>query len=132
MIKQADYCMNTDVNAGQRRTLWVLLLILALVSVGQWSGDRLCLDRAQSDSIAPSDELADKINPNHASWASLVRLPGIGPVRARAIVDYRVSQGARRVSDAPVFTSADDLAQVRGIGPITAERIAEFLNCNNP
>ena len=61
------------------------------------------------------------IDPNTASEASLLRLPGIGKVRAAAITAYRASRGAR------AFRFAEDLAQVRGIGPAIAQRIAQHL-----
>ena len=62
------------------------------------------------------------INPNHALVASLVRLPGVGPKRARAIVDFHNNAAEH------VFKSARDLEQVTGIGPKTAEKIAPYLD----
>jgi len=56
----------------------------------------------------------ERVNPNTASAGSLQRLPGIGRVRAAAIVAYRAEHGP-----AP-FASAEDLTKVRGIGPATA------------
>jgi competence protein ComEA len=66
-----------------------------------------------------------RINPNVAPVASLTRLPGIGPARAGAIVDYRrevMEAGAKRA-----FTSCEDLERVRGIGPVTAGKISKWL-----
>ena len=62
------------------------------------------------------------VNPNYAPVASLVRLPGVGPKRARAIVDFRKDA----LED--VFNSARDMEQVTGIGPKTAEKIAPYLD----
>ncbi|MCP4611378.1 MAG: ComEA family DNA-binding protein [Planctomycetes bacterium] len=71
-------------------------------------------------------ELESRINPNYAPIESLVRLPGVGPSRAGAIVVYR-----EKFSDAdggnPVFQSANDLQKVRGIGPKTVQNIGEWL-----
>ncbi len=53
---------------------------------------------------------------NTASQAELETLPGIGPVRAKAIIDYRGAHPFRRV---------DDVMEVPGIGPGTFERIKE-------
>jgi DNA uptake protein ComE-like DNA-binding protein len=67
----------------------------------------------------------EKINPNDAPVASLMRLPRIGLTRARAISACRdsfVRQGRR----GPAFARAEDLQQVRGIGPRTA---AELRSC---
>jgi len=49
------------------------------------------------------------INLNRAGVAELITLPGIGEVRAQAILDYREEMGP--------FTSPGDLIAVPGIGP---------------
>ena len=51
------------------------------------------------------------ININTAKEEELEALPGIGPVRARAIVDYRDKHGP--------FKRVEDLDKVKGIGPKT-------------
>ena len=61
----------------------------------------------------------EKINPNTASPASLRRLPMIGPVKADAIVAYRQA--------GHTFESAEDLKNVRGIGPGIVKRIEKHL-----
>ncbi len=66
---------------------------------------------------------AERVNPNTAPAASLMRLPGIGRVRATDIVDFRQNRG----SEQPVFQRADDLQQIRGIGPVTAGRVEPYL-----
>lgn len=71
-------------------------------------------------------ELEDRINPNDASIASMVRLPGIGVARAEAIVacrEYLVKEDG----NSRAFRSSDDLQKVRGIGPKTAQNISEWL-----
>jgi competence protein ComEA len=45
---------------------------------------------------------------NSADEAALLDLPGIGPARARAILDFRVAHGR--------FRSLSQLLQIRGIG----------------
>lgn len=67
-----------------------------------------------------------KINPNSAPVASLMRLPGIGIVRAGAIVALRDSLIAKD-GQSRVFKTADDLQKVRGIGPKTTKNISEWL-----
>jgi competence protein ComEA len=64
-----------------------------------------------------------RINPNTASMASLVRLPGIGKARAMDIIHYRQNQKP----DEPVFLSAHDLENIRGIGPKTAAALEPWL-----
>ena len=63
----------------------------------------------------------EKINPNTASIGSLLRLSGIGPVKAKAIADYVSSRGG-----AP-FGRPEDLSAVSGIGPGTVERLRPYL-----
>lgn len=49
------------------------------------------------------------IDLNRASAAELETLPGVGPVLAQRIIDYRMTRGR--------FTSVDELREVSGIGP---------------
>ena len=68
---------------------------------------------------------AQKINPNSASAVSLSRLPGIGMVRAEAILSYRrevISTDGRLA-----FENYKDLEKVQGIGPKTAQKLNEWL-----
>jgi competence protein ComEA len=60
---------------------------------------------------------APRVRVNQASEEELARLPGIGPVRARDIVDDRRRRGP--------FRNIDDLQRVPGIGPSTVERLKE-------
>jgi len=71
-------------------------------------------------------ELENRINPNDAPIASLVRLPGIGVSRAGAIVAYRENFGGKDGGN-PAFQSSNDLQKVRGIGPKTVQNISEWL-----
>lgn len=58
------------------------------------------------------------ININAASTTELEELPGVGPVTAAAIIDYRTRYGP--------FAAVDDLIDVSGIGPATLEEIRPF------
>lgn len=65
---------------------------------------------------ASSEAAADRpVDVNAATVEELTELPGIGPVRAAAIVRLRESRGR--------FGSVDELLDVRGIGPVTLERL---------
>ncbi len=71
-------------------------------------------------------ELDEKINPNDAPIASLVRLPGIGVSRAEALVAYR-NNFSDKESSKVAFRNSDDLQNVKGIGPITAQNTRQWL-----
>jgi competence protein ComEA len=59
------------------------------------------------------------ININSAPADSLELLPGIGPVYASRIIDYRNTHGA--------FESLDELTDIRGIGPKTLKKIENLI-----
>ena len=67
----------------------------------------------------------DTINPNTASVASLLRLPGVGPQRAQAIVAYR--ERAEIQQGRPAFRDLNDMGAVPGLGPVTAKAMAPYL-----
>jgi competence protein ComEA len=58
---------------------------------------------------------ADLIDLNSADQSELSQVPGVGPKLAEAINDHRRVHGA--------FKSVDELKTVRGVGPITFEKI---------
>lgn len=58
------------------------------------------------------------INVNTATADDLMRLPGVGPVTAQAIVSARAAAPFRKV---------DDLDRVRGIGPKTLDKLRPFV-----
>ncbi|MFN3821269.1 MAG: ComEA family DNA-binding protein, partial [bacterium] len=63
------------------------------------------------------------INVNDADRSQLETLPGIGPVKAQAIIDYRQRYGP--------FRSVDELIKVKGIGPKTLEKIRPFVTISS-
>lgn len=59
------------------------------------------------------------VNVNTATLDQLDTLPGIGPVTAQAIIDYRTESGP--------FTSVDQLDDVSGIGEVTLAEIQDLV-----
>ncbi|MFD2189716.1 ComEA family DNA-binding protein [Pistricoccus aurantiacus] len=59
------------------------------------------------------------ININTASAELLAELPGIGEIKASAIVENRQANGA--------FSSVDDLARVKGIGENTIDKLRDQI-----
>ena len=59
------------------------------------------------------------INVNSASQAELELLPGIGPAKAKLILEYRSKRGP--------FKRIEDLDAVKGIGPKTLERLRPLV-----
>ena len=61
----------------------------------------------------------DKVNLNHATLAQLMTLPGIGEVKAQAIMQYRQEHNG--------FQTIDQLLQVNGIGSAIYSQIADLV-----
>ena len=68
---------------------------------------------------AGTDGTDGRLDLNAASAELLETLPGIGPVLAKAIVDYRESNGG--------FQSVEEITNVARIGPVTYEKIRDLV-----
>lgn len=64
-----------------------------------------------------------RVDLNEASLEELTSLPGIGPARAKAIIEWR--------EEAP-FESADDLTEVPGIGPSLVDELRDRVEVGEP
>ncbi len=60
-----------------------------------------------------------RVNINTAGAEDLTMIPGIGPVTAARIVEFRENTGR--------FTSPESLLNVKGIGPATLEKMREYI-----
>jgi competence protein ComEA len=68
---------------------------------------------------SPSSQASGKVNINTATAEELCTLPGIGPVKAESIIDYRTTNGP--------FQSIEDIENVRGIGDATFEKLKDKI-----
>ena len=78
---------------------------------------------ASPDAASGSAPGAGGFDINRATEAEWDELPGIGPAKARAIVEDRERNGP--------FRSVDDLLRVKGIGPKLLERIKDAIAARN-
>lgn len=88
------------------------------------SGTKVLLDpdlRPQLTVMAGSDliTLGLALDLNRASATDLEAVPGLGPVLAGRIVEFRQQQGP--------FRRLDDLLQIKGIGPKLLEKIRPYV-----
>lgn len=66
-----------------------------------------------------ASDVSTKVNINTADADELDTLPGIGPVLAQRIVDWRTENGS--------FRTPEDLLQVEGIGQATLENLQNCI-----
>jgi competence protein ComEA len=72
-----------------------------------------------SASVGSTGTAITPVNLNTATLEQLDTLPGIGPVTAQAILDWRTDNGT--------FTSVDELLEVSGIGDATLADIEAYV-----
>jgi competence protein ComEA len=72
---------------------------------------------------AGATSTGQKININSAEEWLLDALPGIGPAKAQAIIDYRQKNG--------FFRSVDELTKVEGISTTLLEQIRPFITVSD-
>src|SRR5689334_11235205 len=95
-------------NASQRAVIAAFVLIFAVVLLVTLYFNRLYIPDPQPDRGARAHELADRVDPNTASFETLAMLPELGEKRAREIINYRdefFAMGRGRVA----FGSPQDL-----------------------
>ena len=103
-----------------------LLVLTALFCLGMaaiwYDAPRAVTGDYQVTASAPEDggtAAAARVNINPAGVSELDSLPGIGPVLAQRIVDWRTENGP--------FRSAEDLLNVEGIGRSTLENLQNCI-----
>ena len=82
-----------------------------------------CIDNVIDNTPTKSDEVSSsdgKISLNNATVEELMQLPGIGEVKAKAIIAYREGNGG--------FKAIEELLEVNGIGESTFNKIKDQLS----
>jgi len=95
-----------------QRHIGLLVLLLFAASLVSWPVE--AAKGARSEHAAASTTVVDKVNINTADVHELMKLKGIGRTVAERIVQYRDTHGP--------FKSAEDLTNVKGIGPRLMEK----------
>ena len=111
---------------SQRGVLIAFVLILCVVLSIRFAFNRHYVSDPQPVRPDRFDELADKIDPNTATWQELAVLPQLGEKRAKEIVAYRDQYRADRRGDTP-FRRAEDLLVIKGIGVAMLNTIRPHL-----
>ncbi len=110
----------------------VVLAAAVLALIGwQWWGRGHYLGAQISVEEELVEKVSAKIDPNRASEAELMSLPGIGPGLAERIVSYREEFEKENGAKSRAFGSWQDLQKVRGIGPKISEKVGPFLEFEN-
>ena len=112
MVAVSFFNLILDEEIKMRKKSLVLVFSLAVVFLMAVSG------------VALAETAGDKVNINTATVAELAELDGIGSAYAQRIVDYRTAHG--------LFTSIDQIKDVKGIGEKTFEKNKERLTVGEP
>ena len=82
-------------------------------------GQQVLVPRKAAMGAAVPDAATGPVSLSAATLEQLDTLPGVGPVTAQKILDYRTAHGA--------FRSVEELDAVPGIGPATVEELRELV-----
>lgn len=100
------------------RTGALLFSLLALPALGAHA-QHAAAPQPSSKPAAAQSAPTSPINVNSASVDELIKLPGIGPARAKAIVETRAKLGG--------FKKLEDLMRVKGIGRATFRKLEPMM-----
>ena len=116
----------------ERRALWILsLFLISGTALRMYNNHQLSSNlelvpasRLSSDNLSKTAIIDDihvdfPVNINTATQAELEQIPGIGPVKALAIINYIKTNGA--------IQNSGDILNVKGIGPATLRKMEEFI-----
>jgi competence protein ComEA len=96
-------------------------MVLYIPSVGEESG-KVVSGGISGTSTLSTEQEEGKVNLNEATETDLQTLPGIGPSKAAAIIEYRETIG--------LFKTIEDLKEISGIGEKTFEKLKDHISVN--
>ncbi len=117
--------MNKKINKNTKGTILILVLIVVVVIVLIIANNLRQTPQKKEEfqegveKIEKETEKIEKININKADIEILSKLPGIGPVKSQAIVDYREKNGE--------FKSLIELTNIKWIGKKTLAKLLPYL-----
>jgi comEA protein len=119
--------MRTSIFTGEERAVVVFVAMSLAVGAAVLGAGRVVpsvvpefpTEATQQEADWADQVITGPVNLNDAGTDELVTLPGIGPVRAAAILELRSRRGT--------FRDVSDLLDVKGIGPATLSRIKPFV-----
>ena len=101
------------------RTAALLFSLLVLPAYAAHAAPPQPAPKAAEHASAASAAPTAPVNVNTASADDLIRLPGIGPARAKAIIELRGKLGG--------FKKLEDLMRVKGIGRATFRKLEPMM-----
>ena len=107
-------------SGAKPRAELALVNLAAPVADGQQVAVPLRGAAAAGAAAGAAGAVPSKVRLNTATLEQLDTLPGVGPVTAQKILDYRTAHGA--------FQSVDELDAVPGIGPARLEQLKELVD----
>jgi len=106
--------------------IFTFLITVAFITPTQVVMAKTATDTTKTDTTKKSSKskkstkaATGKININTATAKELALIPGVGPVTAKSIIDYRKKNGK--------FKSAKDLLNIKGIGEKTLKKMKPQL-----
>ncbi len=97
----------------------ILILVIIIVLFNNFRKISDMKKELQESTVTIEKEEITKININKADIKNLSKLPGIGEIKAKAILDYRKNIGE--------FQSLIELTKVKGIGKKTLVKMLPYL-----
>ncbi len=103
--------------ASAQRVLGIVLGLACLLLAANWF--RLRYATWPTEYLPHPSEVAYRVDLNESPSSELQLVPGLGPILAQRVVEYRQQHGP--------FRQIEDLTQVKGIGEATLQRLRPWV-----